>query len=250
MKKKIFILPLFLAVIFYGQTGRVGIDTADPQRTLDVNGNLRIRTLDNKVDNAVYNRILIGDSDGNIDYVPIERFNVDLPSISTIRYATKTVSVPPAKDMNTDFITIGDVSFRYRSREVCTSSVPIVGCTSSYVGGRLQFRFNNTSGLGTYWTSATEVLGNGGKYDRYQAGTTIGVSPVIANDTIGWTAIDYDYNPNQRDVGTVNLILHATNDIYRISMIMNSSLPAVPNLNISQENAKIVFFIERLSDNN
>ncbi|WP_312768120.1 hypothetical protein [Epilithonimonas sp.] len=53
--------PLFI-------NAQVGINTSTPTRTLHVVGDLRIRQLNDESDKADYDRILVQDQDGNIDY--------------------------------------------------------------------------------------------------------------------------------------------------------------------------------------
>lgn len=48
---------------------QVGINTTTPTRTLDVNGNLRIKTLVDKSETSSYSNVLIVDSNGNIDHL-------------------------------------------------------------------------------------------------------------------------------------------------------------------------------------
>lgn len=57
---------------FHEINAQVGINTQTPTRKLDVNGNARIEALTNKSDNASYDRILVTDNDGNVDYTTKE----------------------------------------------------------------------------------------------------------------------------------------------------------------------------------
>lgn len=69
MKLLIFLCACFS---FCKTNAQVGINTQLPTRKLDVNGNARIEALTNKSDNASYDRILVTDNDGNIDYATKE----------------------------------------------------------------------------------------------------------------------------------------------------------------------------------
>ena len=69
MKLLIFLCACFS---FCKINAQVGINTQLPTRKLDVNGNARIEALTNKSDNASYDRILVTDNDGNIDYTTKE----------------------------------------------------------------------------------------------------------------------------------------------------------------------------------
>jgi hypothetical protein len=56
-------------IMTLGWLGLVGIKTTNPNRVLDVNGNLGVRGLLDKSSDANYTRVLVSDSLGNIDYV-------------------------------------------------------------------------------------------------------------------------------------------------------------------------------------
>lgn len=58
------ILTLFLSLSTQAQ---VGIKTETPERTVDVNGNLRVTTLQDKKDDKTYDNIVIANSAGDID---------------------------------------------------------------------------------------------------------------------------------------------------------------------------------------
>ncbi|PQA89899.1 hypothetical protein B0A69_21690 [Chryseobacterium shigense] len=70
---------------------QVGINTSAPSRTLDLNGNLRVRTQTDQSANTGYSNVLIADDNGNVDYVKknvlnqqmVQLFNLNtLPSVS------------------------------------------------------------------------------------------------------------------------------------------------------------------------
>lgn len=65
MSFKYFILFFLLSDFVSAQ---VGINTNLPTRKLHVSGNLRVRGLINKSETSSYDRILVSDSNGNIDY--------------------------------------------------------------------------------------------------------------------------------------------------------------------------------------
>lgn len=46
---------------------KVGINTTQPTKDLDINGNLKIRDLQDKSEDSQYNRILVSDENGNIE---------------------------------------------------------------------------------------------------------------------------------------------------------------------------------------
>ncbi|MEF9477560.1 lectin-like protein [Chryseobacterium sp. 1B4] len=63
----LFIAFFFPTLWMQGQTGKVGINTLTPTKTLDINGELRVRTLNSGSDS---DDILSADSEGNIRKIP------------------------------------------------------------------------------------------------------------------------------------------------------------------------------------
>lgn len=68
---------------------QVGINTVNPQRTLDVNGSLRIRSISDVNTNGAYNRVLLMDGEGentsgNVDYNSIDDFRLKMLDLSKL----------------------------------------------------------------------------------------------------------------------------------------------------------------------
>lgn len=88
MKKTTLIL-IFLIFIKVPSFSQVGVNTTDPQRTLDVNGNLRIRSISDVNADATYDRVLLMDSDGantsgNVDFNSVPDFRLKMLDLSTL----------------------------------------------------------------------------------------------------------------------------------------------------------------------
>lgn len=66
MKKILYIGFLMLFSISWAQ---VGINTDKPTRDLHVEGNLRVRNLQNKASDDDYSKVLAVDNNGNVDYI-------------------------------------------------------------------------------------------------------------------------------------------------------------------------------------
>ena len=95
---------------------QVGIGINSPQRTLDVNGNIRIRTLDDKSQTLYYDKILVVNNNGDIDYIskgdlkPIgDEFTSDKQVLNNI-YTTTNGSADDTK-----FVTCGKFDFAFRN---------------------------------------------------------------------------------------------------------------------------------------
>ncbi|WP_209389256.1 hypothetical protein [Chryseobacterium sp. RR2-3-20] len=64
-KKNLYLLfSLLLNLFFYAQN--VGIGTTNPAATLDLNGNLRVRTLTDKTTDTSYKDVVVADANGNL----------------------------------------------------------------------------------------------------------------------------------------------------------------------------------------
>ncbi|SFM98205.1 hypothetical protein SAMN05421594_0081 [Chryseobacterium oleae] len=89
--KKQCILLLFVPQIFLTQTGNIGINTATPTSTLDVNGNTRIRTIPNGNNDDSF---LTTDQDGNVRKVdaPNLKFGPELALNGTTNMSSLTPS--------------------------------------------------------------------------------------------------------------------------------------------------------------
>ncbi|MDM1549791.1 hypothetical protein [Empedobacter falsenii] len=66
MKHIIYTIIFFMQTIAYGQGG-VGINTESPERSLDVNGNMRVTDFQNKTNDDNFKEILISNNNGDID---------------------------------------------------------------------------------------------------------------------------------------------------------------------------------------
>lgn len=122
--KKFFTTALLLAIsVLYAQ---VGINTDDPTRTLHVNGNLKIRQLEDKSKDFSYNKILATDSEGNVDYVTHESL-LPVPDEFTSNkevYNSIYGSRNGGAD-NSKFVSCGKFDFRFNTSSGTTSDVQL-----------------------------------------------------------------------------------------------------------------------------
>ncbi len=104
--KNILSAILFCAVIIgYAQ---VGVNTDNPSRVLDVNGDLRVRTL-NKVTIADYPDVLVTDADGNIEKHSAQAI---IDAISDLSVETKELYFDNSPD-GTKIVPCGRFNFRF-----------------------------------------------------------------------------------------------------------------------------------------
>lgn len=74
-KYSITVLLILLTSSVFSQ---VGINTETPNRTLDVNGNLKVRTLTDQSNNAAYDRVLVTNSTGEVDAIKISELKDEI----------------------------------------------------------------------------------------------------------------------------------------------------------------------------
>ncbi|MDM1061787.1 hypothetical protein HXZ62_04295 [Empedobacter falsenii] len=101
---------------------QVGINTDTPQRTLDVNGNLRIRTLSDKSQTLSYNKILVINNNGDVDYI------------------NKSDLKPIGDEFTSDKQVLNNI---YTTNDGRADDSKFVSC------GKFDFAFKNTSTTGT-----------------------------------------------------------------------------------------------------
>lgn len=159
MKNNFILLSCF--ILFSGiLSAQVGINTANPKRTLDVEGNLRVRELTDKSQAPSYNKILVVNPDGNIDYInkqdlqPVkDEFTADKQVLNNI-YSTTT-----GKADDTKFVSCGKFDFAFRN----------IGANTN-----IQYRLKNTptSNVTVYITLEQNYSSNGYQFQVPTAGKT------------------------------------------------------------------------------
>lgn len=159
MKNNFILLSCF--IFFSGiLSAQVGINTANPKRTLDVEGNLRVRELTDKSQAPSYNKILVVNPDGNIDYInkqdlqPVkDEFTADKQVLNNI-YSTTT-----GKAEDTKFVSCGKFDFAFRN----------IGANTN-----IQYRLKNTptSDVTVYITLEQNYSSNGYQFQVPTAGKT------------------------------------------------------------------------------
>ncbi len=91
---------------------QVGINTKTPTRTLDVNGNLRVRSLENKSTDTTYDKVLVTNANGEIDYWTKQDVKDKIEALYVVNKkftASKTGPDP------TTIVPCGRFEFRYNS---------------------------------------------------------------------------------------------------------------------------------------
>ncbi len=167
---------LLAIVLFQGsilaQTGKVGINTNTPQRTLDINGSVRVRTLANQSENANYDKVLIADQNGNVDHLLRSDF---LPLSDEFTSNKMVINNLYSNTANTGIeakiITCGDFKFRFGNTGGSNSEP------------RIEFGLNATppSTVNVYVTMEQNWNGNG--FQLFQGNTGGNTTPFSFSNT-------------------------------------------------------------------
>lgn len=117
--KKFCNILILLAITVNAQ---IGIETATPTRTFDVNGTSRIRTLTDKSANINYDQVLTTDTNGNIDFVPKNTLNqqyAQLFNLTTLPTSQNNSSTTPST------ISTQSITLTKKALVIINFSVPI-----------------------------------------------------------------------------------------------------------------------------
>lgn len=64
MRKNLFLLGMMVSSMGFAQTGRVGINNTEPTEALDVEGNGRIRALEDGANEVTFPKVVVAKTDG------------------------------------------------------------------------------------------------------------------------------------------------------------------------------------------
>ena len=114
---KVILISLTTLLLSTTMFAQVGINTSTPQRMLDVVGNVRLRNLVDKSETPAYNKILVVNNNGDIDYInksdlrPAgDEFTSDKQVLNNIYTTTD------ARADDTKFVSCGEFDFAFRNR--------------------------------------------------------------------------------------------------------------------------------------
>ena len=176
------ILNLFTIIFLNAQ---VGINTNQPTRALDVNGDLRIRELKLVNKDANYNNIVVVNQDGEVEkYDKIEITN----AISDLTVETKELYFATTPD-GTKIVPCGKFNFRFSS-----STIPEIAPISDFAA--------STS---VYFMRIR-------KYESNQRAVTQGNTTIKNSKT--FSVLDREYKLDQ--VSEYNISYPGDNNLYRV----------------------------------
>ncbi|WP_080778483.1 hypothetical protein [Chryseobacterium phocaeense] len=153
MKKIIF---LFFSCAFVN--AQIGVNTATPTRSLDVNGNLRVRTQTNQSANASYDNVQIADANGNVDYIKKNVLNqqmVQLFSLNTLTAVNTGGDGTVPVSISNQSITLAKPAF-----VIINFSVPVT-LSAAFSDQRLKMLRTHLNVNGTNVVRASNTYTNG-----------------------------------------------------------------------------------------
>lgn len=109
LNKYIFLVTSIFCVTFKAQ---VGINTSQPTRTLDINGDLRLRVANDKGNDSNYNKVIVTNDTGDVDFWTKQAIVDKMESLYVVN--KKFTASKTGPDPNT-IVACGRFQFRYNS---------------------------------------------------------------------------------------------------------------------------------------
>lgn len=115
MKKHILLIIIGCSTNLIAQTQNVGIDTTEPARKVDVNGNLRITSTNNVTNSTAYDRIAVANNTtGDVDYISLSAITQTSTSNLEVKRTIYNATLPDqTKECN-----CGDITFRISNSNI------------------------------------------------------------------------------------------------------------------------------------
>lgn len=203
MKKAYLILTINLSILSAAQTGGVGINTQNPERTLHIQGDMRSTIFQNKGNDSLYEDLIISNSSGNIDKQPKSSvFESPTQQVETDRnvyYSTTSGDI-------TKIAKCGKFTFAINNSNIPVMKLnvqPSSNITYNYGLRRLERRTNLTGGHsantgdGDYYYNNNTLTFTSTNWDTFQpifdwAGYTTGEQHLLNSDLLKLHLIDPD----------------------------------------------------------
>ena len=201
MKKAYLILTINLSILSAAQTGGVGINTQNPERTLHIQGDMRSTIFQNKGNDSLYEDLIISNSSGNIDKQPKSSvFESPAQQVETDRnvyYSTTSGDI-------TKIAKCGKFTFAINNSNIPVMKLnvqPSSNITYNYGLRRLERRTNLTGGHsantgdGDYYYNNNTLTFTTSNWSTFQpifdwAGYTTGEQHLLNNDLLKLHLID------------------------------------------------------------
>lgn len=116
IKKGIILICLILSCNSYAQ---VGIGTNTPVRTLHVEGNMRIRELDDKSQVSDYNKLLVVNANGDVNYIERSDLHPDTDEFTSDKQVLNNIyTTTNGKADDAKFVSCGKFDFAFKNNSV------------------------------------------------------------------------------------------------------------------------------------
>ena len=113
IKKGIILTCLILS---YNSNAQVGIGTDLPQRTLHVEGNMRIRTLDDKSQASDYNKLLVVNANGDVNYIDKADLRPESDEFTSDKQVLNNIyTTTDGQADDTKFVSCGKFDFAFKN---------------------------------------------------------------------------------------------------------------------------------------
>lgn len=123
MNKFLLLIVYFLVSYVNAQ---VGINTLFPSRTLHVDGDVRIRDLEDKSKDLSYTKVLVTDNNGNVDYITDQSLLPQRDEFTSNKEVFNSIYGSESGGPNNDkFVTCGKFDFKFTSTGGTNSSVQL-----------------------------------------------------------------------------------------------------------------------------
>lgn len=172
MKKYNLLAGLLISGLAFAQTGNVGIGIQNPTRNLHVEGDLRIRNLENKAADVSYTRVLAVDNSGNIDYINKSSLLPDMTG-----EIQKTV-------INNEYTTTGNTPTDTNTLKCGRFEFAFI---SDSITGLVRFRLNQApaNDVNVYTTFEQNYDTNGFQFEASTSPRTFTTSNAFIDITVG-----------------------------------------------------------------
>lgn len=211
MKKNIFFILSILSLTIHAQN--VGINTTEPKRNLDINGNLKVSVMSDKSNLEEYSELLVAEKDnGNIDKIKIPALDQsETKNVEVVRNIYLGTSANNEKECS-----CGEITFKIDNTN--TAKIKLNSTTPLTSIGATSFTF----GFGVkQWANQAYSY-----YDRKGA-TALNFS---TSNYSTYQSLDVNNAFNNSNVIKIfTLILPAQNDLYRLTI---SRLKNTENIDI------------------
>ena len=202
IKKGIILICLILSCNSYAQ---VGIGTNTPVRTLHVEGNMRIRELDDKSQVSDYNKLLVVNANGDVNYIEKSDLHPDTDEFTSDKQVLNNIyTTTDGLANDSQYVSCGKFDFAFRNNGVNTNIryklvSTITGTATVYIT------------LEQNWQASSPTDTNGGfEFQVPTTGNTINNSTFVDMPTSGEQIVNGELN-------VLYLLYPGDKDLYRLT---------------------------------